>query len=500
MFLVSQGNMYDGNMYDEDFFDAPDLGSGLLDEPDDQTFKRARDDLFEDANPSDLKMPTSMGSPARETAADVDVEEAPTATAPGSCGTPRPDDRQTLFFPFPIRLESKELFTKADRERVYNYLRGQVGNDTLLYTIVHCMLRRWVYVLPTEKGKGAGPGLILWDPLYEYTHALCRNGDNVEAMVGVLRRNILDTETQPFVFFIGTTRANTLLNLGIFDNNFKYNLRSLQNEATDNGKTKKYTLQQSKMSRTNNAVDDAIWTLGEDPVIETFLESYQTDAGTCRNLLNAFKKPTREGRICNLEGSWLVKGRKSESNDEYRERFIEMAADLAKALVADPARLLVYRRRVDEVREWTGNNEGYCDGAPRASKKAVARQQPEMEEVAQAPGRKRRTEPSVDCVRVMQAVQEGEDALDEDGRSREPATQVDMPLSRLLGHRFVSPAFPEPEHVDLVLQLLWNCAKNYDYRNAPGNFIESYLTKHYGHEYSVAGLQIKDRWQNLQKE
>lgn len=66
------------------------------------------------------------------------------------------------------------------------------------------MLRRWIYLIPYERKQelispqgrsyhgGGRTGILLWDPLLEYTEAMGENGDNVENLVKKLKENAAD--------------------------------------------------------------------------------------------------------------------------------------------------------------------------------------------------------------------------------------------------------------------------------------------------------------------
>lgn len=120
----------------------------------------------------------------------------------GGCQPPAGGEVGKLSLPLGARYVTKEMSQDLLDDIRSKLQNRDVGNPDEDLILAQCMLRRWV-VLSLD------PFLLLWDPLYIYTEALCKDGTNKERFANLLRRQA-NRSPESIYLFTGYAAAKYL--------------------------------------------------------------------------------------------------------------------------------------------------------------------------------------------------------------------------------------------------------------------------------------------------
>lgn len=330
-------------------------------------------DIGEEDFPSSISLDSPFDLPVIEK--DFEIGECERAQ--------RQAVRGKLVYPFPIR---------------YTGPLNVVDPD--INILMSCLMRRWIIIYPSTSSC---PGLLLWDPLFEYTEALCQRGDNVTAMMNLLVNNVRDQDKRKFVMFAGPSAVSKYMmnkgNANWKDQN-RFNVESLRTQTRKNsGKVKDFNF-------TNDVetfeIDPRVTGLDEEKrkvLRDFFIEEYvgkgvrgqlidktpqqianilysrraafDTMIQGCGGIVCAFdplQQYTKDLKalpeFCNLHSkNWVWEGK----------NLLKKTKALHALLVHNSDDLHdKYSERVTKIRAWSGDNESECQKVSKA-RKSLAR-------------------------------------------------------------------------------------------------------------------------------
>lgn len=234
------GDWSDGDG-DQPIFGLEDLDDVILEPMERQ--EDVEEFLFRSPEPGLPMAPFQLPAPAHEGQVAAEEEElelerllrtageltlgdcAPTAV--GTEGVAH-YERNTVPYPIPV------IYGARYSPEFDAWMQQTFAGDEEKKKVARCMLMRWVYLYPpqtTARFPGGPetkvPGLFLWDPVLEYTMALCKRGDNVDMLITLLTRNL--EQNPDGVIFATPTSINYLIvgeNRDIKSTNTVYNVKN----------------------------------------------------------------------------------------------------------------------------------------------------------------------------------------------------------------------------------------------------------------------------------